>query len=55
MDFDTVSRMSHPAELVLETMIERMEAIVPFLPSVERIETLEENESSSELESADRH
>lgn len=39
MEFDNESRISHPASKVLETMIERMEAIVPFLPSVEAIRT----------------
>jgi hypothetical protein len=41
VNFDIVNRISHPASLVLETMIEKMEAIVPFLPNVESIETLE--------------
>jgi len=41
MHFEEVDSVSHAAGLVLETMIERMEAIVPFLPNVESIETLE--------------
>lgn len=41
MQFAKESRVSHPARLVVETMVERMEAIVPFLPSIEAIETLE--------------
>ncbi|MDP6946312.1 MAG: hypothetical protein QF464_19340 [Myxococcota bacterium] len=32
--------MSHPADLVLETMIERMHEIVPFLPSVSAIDLI---------------
>jgi hypothetical protein len=32
------SRVTHPAALVLDTMIERMEDIVPFLPSVDAID-----------------
>jgi hypothetical protein len=39
MDFATESRIAHPARVVLDTMIERMEEIVPFLPSVEAIVT----------------
>lgn len=39
MRFDEASRVSHPAALVLETMIERMEAIVPFLPNIDSIDT----------------
>ncbi|MGM0578889.1 MAG: hypothetical protein ACQEXJ_24415 [Myxococcota bacterium] len=41
MHFEKENRVSHPAEVLLETMIDRMEAIVPFLPSVESIETKE--------------
>jgi hypothetical protein len=41
MHFEAVDTVSHPAALILETMIERMEAIVPFLPNVESIETLD--------------
>jgi hypothetical protein len=37
--FAETSRVSHHAALVLETMIERMEEIVPFLDNVESIET----------------
>jgi len=41
MRFNEQSTVSHPAPLILETMIERMEEIVPFLPNVESIETRE--------------
>jgi hypothetical protein len=39
--FELTNRVSHPSSLVLETMIERMEAIAAFLPNVDSIETLE--------------
>lgn len=39
MHFEESSRVTHPAKLILETMIERMEAIVPFLDNIESIET----------------
>ena len=38
--FEEEKCVSHPASLVLETMVERMEDIVPFLHTVEAIETL---------------
>ncbi|MFC1707785.1 hypothetical protein ACFL59_13395 [Planctomycetota bacterium] len=41
MRFEKVNVVTRPPALILETMIERMEQIVPFLPSVESIETLE--------------
>jgi hypothetical protein len=41
MHFEKEDTVSHPARLVLETMIERMEETVPFLPNVERIDLLE--------------
>ncbi len=41
MQFAETSKVAHPAEKVLETMIVRMEEIVPFLPNVARIDTLE--------------
>jgi hypothetical protein len=41
MRFAKEDSVSHPADVVLDTMIARMEAIVPFLPNVESIETLE--------------
>src|SRR5579862_3613816 len=41
MHFRKEDTISHPADAVLEIMIERLEAVVPFLPGVERIETLE--------------
>lgn len=37
MRFDKESKVSHPASLVLETMIDRMHEIVPFLPNVDGI------------------
>ena len=40
MEFDSESLVSHPAQAVLETMIERMEDIVPFLDTVEAIELM---------------
>ncbi|MBI3784708.1 MAG: hypothetical protein HY270_15050 [Deltaproteobacteria bacterium] len=39
MRFSNSASLSHPASLVLETMIDEMEAIVPFLPNVESITT----------------
>lgn len=39
MKFEETSRVSHPAPLILETVMERMEEIVPFLDNVESIET----------------
>lgn len=44
MQFSKESSVSHPAQVVLDTMIHGMESIVPFLPSVESIETLEKGE-----------
>ncbi len=41
MHFEKEDKISHPASVVLDTMIDRMEAIAPFLPNVERIDTLE--------------
>ena len=41
MHFEETSAVSHPASDVLETMIERMEEIVPFMPNVAKIETAE--------------
>ena len=40
MRFEKTSVVSHPASLVLETMIERMHKIVPFLPSVSGIDLI---------------
>lgn len=40
MEFDSESLVSHPAQAVLDTMIERMEDIVPFLDTVEGIEVI---------------
>jgi hypothetical protein len=41
VDFDVASTVTHPATLVVETMIERMEVIAPFLRNVDRIELVE--------------
>ncbi len=41
MHFEKEDKISHPASVVLDTMIDHMEAIAPFLPNVERIDTLE--------------
>jgi len=41
MRFEEASAVTHPAALVLETLIERMEVIAPFLRNVERIDTLD--------------
>jgi len=41
MNFQKEDTIAHPAETVLEVMIQRIEAIVPYLPNVESIETLE--------------
>jgi hypothetical protein len=41
LDFQQEDSIAHPADVVLDIMIQRMEAIVPFLPNVERIDTLE--------------
>jgi hypothetical protein len=40
MDFSRESILEHPADTVLELMIHRMEELVPFLTTVESIETL---------------
>ena len=40
MEFDSETLVSHPAQAVLETMIDRMHDIVPFLDTVEAIEEL---------------
>jgi hypothetical protein len=44
MNFEKASVVSHPASVVLETMIERMHEIVPFLPSVNGIELISREE-----------
>jgi hypothetical protein len=41
MHFEETDRVSHPAALILETMIERMQEIVPFLDNIESIELQE--------------
>jgi hypothetical protein len=40
MHFSRNATVSHPAAVLLETMIHRMEAIVPFLPNVASITTV---------------
>lgn len=41
VDFEASGVVTHPAALVVETMIERMERIVPFLANVESIDLVE--------------
>ena len=41
MDFEETSLVPHPASTVLDLLIERMEAIVPFLPNIQRIDLVE--------------
>jgi hypothetical protein len=41
VEFESSSVVGRPAGLIVETMIERLEVVVPFLDNVERIETLE--------------
>ena len=41
MEFEASRVVTHPASIVLEILIERMEVIVPFLPNVEPIELVE--------------
>jgi len=48
MNFEKASIVSHPAALVLETMIERMHEIVPFLPSVTGIELVSREDVGSD-------
>lgn len=38
MHFEETSRVTQPASLILETMIENMQAIVPFLDNIESID-----------------
>jgi len=45
MNFHKEDTIAHPAEVVLDIMIEHLEAIVPYLPNIERIETLEKKAS----------
>lgn len=40
MEFDREVVVSHPAALVLRTVMDRVEEIVPFMPSVAAIETV---------------
>jgi hypothetical protein len=44
MHFDVSDRITHPASVVLETLIERTEALVPYLHNVESIEMLERHD-----------
>lgn len=46
MHFEVESLIEHPASVVIETMIERMEELVQFMPSVESIETVSVERSS---------
>jgi hypothetical protein len=39
MDFKTENRLEHPAKDVLEIMIHNMEKVVPFMPTIDFIET----------------
>ncbi len=41
MHFDKEDHIAHPAPLVLATLLDRLEEVAPFLPSIECIETLE--------------
>lgn len=41
MDFTASTRIEHNADDIIALMMDRMEEIVPFLPSVDAIETLE--------------
>ena len=41
MEFSKSSKVSHPARLILDLMIDRMEDVVPFLPNIESIEQRE--------------
>ena len=45
MNFQKEDTIAHPADLVLEIMMQRIEAIVPYLPNIERIDTLEKKAS----------
>ncbi len=55
MRFEEADRITHPASVVLETMIERMEAIVPFLPAVEAITTREREDRDDGTHRIVRH
>lgn len=48
MHFEKTNVVSHPAALVLETMIERMHKIVPFLPSVSGIDLISREDLSDD-------
>jgi len=48
MNFEKSTVVSHPADLVLETMVERMHEIVPFLPSVTAIDLVSREEVGSD-------
>ena len=40
MNFHKEDAIAHPADVILDIMIQRIEAIVPYLPNIERIDTL---------------
>lgn len=44
MEFNLSSKVSHPADRILDLMLHRMEEIVPFLPNVESITLRERTE-----------
>jgi hypothetical protein len=44
MRFQRSSKVSHPAAVVLEVMMHRMEEVVPFMPSIESIEQKEKED-----------
>lgn len=41
MHFETTSYVSHPADLVLDLVMNRMHEVVPFMPSIESIQLRE--------------
>jgi hypothetical protein len=45
MNFQKEDTIPYPADVVLEIMIQRIEVIVPYLPHIERIDTLETKQS----------
>jgi len=44
MRFQRSSKVSHPAAVVLDIMMNRMDEVVPFMPSIESIELKEKKE-----------
>lgn len=45
MEFTKTSKVSHPAQKILDLMIDNMDEIVPFLPNVEGIEPIERTDN----------